>query len=68
MLTSHSEKLIDVVATTPVWHCAIHGTVSVCPFRFLRCDIPATTQDAAQGSGRGWLKSLRETETTAKGK
>ena len=56
--------LFPVVEARQCWHCAIHGTVSECPFTFMRCDVAATTLDAAPLSGRGWLAQLRKTKAT----
>lgn len=46
--------------TKEAWHCAIHGTVTSCPFRFLRCDDLPSSQDAAPSQGRGWLALARK--------
>lgn len=63
--TSHSELPLDD-ERMETWHCSLHGTVSRCPFRFLRCDVLPLAQDAAPPSGRGWLAQETTTKSSYK--
>lgn len=51
----------DLWQVTPSFHCALHGTVSECPFRFMSCQDDG---GADAPSIPGWLK-VRVTEQDA---
>jgi len=64
-----SDELFPAAETTS-FYCAIHGTVTACPWRFMSCTEPATKADAADiGAGmctRCWFRhSPRCTESKA---
>lgn len=59
--SAHSNPPEDLFAGEGIkesWHCALHGTVTGCPFRFMRCDVVPSHQDSAPPSGQGWLAQI----------
>jgi hypothetical protein len=45
----HEPLMLEIRRSVPPWHCAIHGTVSECPLRYLWCtdDLPDIVQERA---------------------
>lgn len=41
-----------------VWHCALHGMVSSCPFKFMSCDEPVSLADRLPLRGLALLHQL----------
>jgi hypothetical protein len=62
--SSASGDLFEGQGIQESWHCAMHGTVTGCPFRFMRCDVVPSPQDSASLSGKGWLAQILKTKPT----
>jgi len=57
---SYSRCGMDRVADRKPWYCALHGTVSQCPFSWMGCDVDWSDDSAAlSDSGDSqWLLDL----------
>jgi hypothetical protein len=45
---------VGAPSSSKVFHCAIHGTVTSCPFKFMACD---SEEGNEPGTAPGWLRA-----------